>query len=94
MHGVYLVLILLSLTGLAVLDRRFRLAFWVDARRTTVILVVSILFFLLWDMNGIARDVFAKGGSDALVGWDVFPELPVEEFFFLTLLSYCALILF
>jgi hypothetical protein len=50
---LYLAALAISLTGMIVLDRRFRLFFWNDARRATIVLVVGVVFFLVWDLSGI-----------------------------------------
>jgi lycopene cyclase domain-containing protein len=89
---VYLGALLLALAGLATLDRRYRLAFWADARRAAVCVVVGVVFFLLWDLAGLALGIFARGESPHMTGVLLAPELPLEEVFFLTLLSYNALL--
>lgn len=89
---VYLAALLVSLGGLAVLDRRFRLAFWVDARRTAICLVVGVVGFLLWDAAGLVLGIFARGESPHMTGLLLAPDLPVEEAVFLTLLCYVALL--
>ncbi|MFF2620608.1 lycopene cyclase domain-containing protein [Oerskovia jenensis] len=88
----YLAALLVSLGGLAVLDRRFRLAFWADPARTTITLVVGVLFFLAWDVAGLALGIFARGDSPHMTGLQLAPELPVEEAVFLTLLCYNTLL--
>ena len=92
MPGAYLLAILLSAAGIAALDARFRLAFWHDARRTLIAVLVGTAFFLVWDAAGIATGVFVKGGSVLLVGIQLAPELPLEEPFFLAFLCYLALV--
>jgi len=88
----YLGALALSLGGLAVLDHRFRLAFWADAGRTAITLVVGVLFFLAWDVAGLALGIFARGDSPHMTGLQLAPELPVEEAVFLTLLCYNTLL--
>lgn len=56
-------------------------------------LAAGLVFFLAWDLAGIAAGVFARGTSPALSGLDLAPELPVEEVFFLLFLGYLTLIL-
>lgn len=94
MTGLYFGLLVLSIVGTVLLDYRHKLALFVDARRTILVVVLSVVFFLGWDMNGVANGVFFKGDSDLLVGLDVATEVPIEEVFFLTLLSHLALIAF
>ena len=49
MTWLYLAGLLFSLMGMVMLDRRFRLFFWADARRAAIVLSAGVLFFLLWD---------------------------------------------
>ncbi|MEN9740113.1 MAG: hypothetical protein RLZ72_379 [Actinomycetota bacterium] len=94
MPGVYLALLVVSLVGTVLIDYRWKLALFEDARRTVLVLALSVVFFVGWDISGVANGVFFKGGSDLLVGWDIAAEIPVEEILFLTLLSHCALLAF
>lgn len=94
MTGLYFGLLVFSIIGTVLLDHRHRLALFVDPRRTILVVVMSVVFFLAWDINGVSNGVFFKGDSDLLVGWDVATEVPIEEVFFLTLLSHLALIAF
>lgn len=89
---VYLGALLLALAGLATIDRRYRLAFWSDAWRAAACVGVGVAFFLLWDVAGLALGIFARGESPHMTGVLIAPELPVEEVFFLALLSYNALL--
>jgi lycopene cyclase domain-containing protein len=92
---VYLAALAVSLAGMVVLDRRFRLFFWRDARRATIVLAAGVLFFLVWDVAGIGLGIFFRGGgSDLMTGLLLAPELPVEEVFFLTLLCYLTMNLY
>lgn len=88
----YLGALLLSLGGLAVLDRQYRLAFWSHPRRTATCLVVGVVGFLAWDVAGLALGIFARGESPHMTGLLLAPDLPVEEAVFLTLLCYVALL--
>ena len=88
----YLGALLLSLGGLALLDRRFRLAFWDDPRRAGWTVGIGVAAFLLWDVAGLLLGIFARGDSPHMTGILLAPELPVEEVFFLTLLCYVALL--
>lgn len=88
----YLAALAVSLTGMVVLDRRFRLFFWRDARRAAIVLPLGVAFFLLWDVGGIMLGIFFRGVTDFMTGLLVAPELPLEEVFFLTLLCYNTMI--
>ena len=94
MPGLYLGLLVFSLVGMAIIDFRWKLALFDDARRAVLVIVLSVVFFVGWDIAGVATGVFFKGDSNLLVGWDIAPEIPIEEILFLTLLSHLALIAF
>jgi lycopene cyclase domain-containing protein len=95
MMGIlYLLALAIALTGMVLLDRRFRLFFWRSARRATVVLVVGVLFFLAWDLSGIGLGIFFRGETPFMTGLVLAPELPIEELFFLTLLCYLTMNLF
>ena len=91
MGVLYLLGLLVALTGMVVLDRRFRLFFWRDAVRAVVILPVGIAFFLVWDLFGIGLHIFFRGETSFMTGLQVARELPVEELFFLALLCYLTM---
>ena len=93
MSILYLLFILLSLGAMVLIDHRFRLFFWRDARRATIVLVAGVLFFLAWDLAGIGLHVFARGESGYMTGIVLAPELPLEEVFFLTFLCYLTMVL-
>jgi len=88
----YLAALIVSLSGLAVLDRRCRLAFWSDWRRAGVCVGLGVAGFLAWDGAGLALGIFARGDSPHMTGLLLAPELPVEEAFFLALLCYSTLL--
>jgi len=91
---LYLAAVLVSLTGMVVLDRRFGLFFWRDARRAAIVLVAGVLFLLAWDVAGVSLGVFFRGETEFMTGLQIAPEIPVEEVFFLTLLCYLTMNLF
>lgn len=90
----YLASLLISIAGLAALDFRSKLAFFSAPLRAAATLAIGVVFFLLWDVAGIALGIFFRGDSPFLSGWQLAPELPVEEFFFLIVLCYTALLVF
>ena len=92
MSMFYLIALLVSLGCLALIDWRYKLAFWHDAARTFKVFVVSLAVFLVWDVAGIVFDVFYIGPSEFVTGIVLAPELPIEEMFFLSLLTYTALL--
>lgn len=86
MQYYYLIALITSISGLLYADRRYKLMWHHNARQATVCLVVGVIFFLVWDVVGIALGVFATNQA-WVSGWHVVtPDLPVEEFLFLTLL--------
>ena len=84
----YLIALVISITGMVMLDRRFALFFWRDWRRAAVVLPLGVAFFLVWDVFGIALGIFFRGATNFMTGVLIGPELPIEEVFFLTLLCY------
>ncbi|WP_435738390.1 lycopene cyclase domain-containing protein [Cellulosimicrobium sp. PMB13] len=88
----YLGALAVSIGGMAVIDHRFRLAFWHDARRAALTVGLGVVGFLLWDVAGLVLGIFARGESPWMTGILLAPDLPIEEVFFLTLLCYVALV--
>ena len=91
---VYLAALVVSLTGMVVLDRRFRLFFWVAPVRAAIVLAVGVAFFVTWDLFGIGLGIFFRGETSFMTGIQVAHELPVEELFFLALLCYVTMNLY
>ncbi|NBX23316.1 MAG: lycopene cyclase domain-containing protein [Microbacteriaceae bacterium] len=94
MTFVYISALLISLAGMILLDRRFALSFWHDARRAGIAMGISIAFLLAWDIAGVANGIFFRGESSWMIGIVIAPEVPIEEVFFLALLSYVTLNVF
>jgi len=92
MPGAYLIGLLVGLAGIAIIDARFKLALFVQTKRTLLTVLFGVLFFLVWDLAGIGLGIFWKGQNSFLVGLDLAPQLPVEEPLFLTLLCYLVLV--
>jgi len=88
---VYLGILLLSLLGMIVLDRRFGLFFWNDPRRAAIVLTLGVVFLLAWDLVGIGLGIFYRGETNLMTGMQLAPELPIEELFFLTFLGYLTM---
>lgn len=86
--------LLASLVGTGLLDRRFRLFLFADARRALAVLGVGLAFLLLWDLGGIGLGVFHRGESRWMSGVELAPDLPVEEVGFLVLLCYVTMTLY
>ena len=94
MEWAYLGGLLFGIAGLLIIDRRWKLAFWRDARRTGMTLIVAIAIFVVWDILGISLGIFFHGGSEYALPYRLAPEFPVEELAFLFLLTYSALIVY
>ena len=89
----YICVLLFSLSGLAFLDYRYKLAWFWDARKTALILALNLVFFLAWDIANISAGVIATN-PEWVTGLHVYsPNMPFEEFLFLTLLGYQTLLL-
>ncbi len=94
MAVLYLATLAVALTGMVMLDRRFRLFFWRDARRAAIVLLAGLVFFVAWDLSGIGLGIFFRGETSFMTGLVLSPEFPLEELFFLTLLCYLTMNLF
>ena len=94
MSFLYLLALVVALTGMVVLDWRFRLFFWRAPIRATAVLAIGLVFFLVWDLQGIRLHIFFRGETSFMTGWQFAPELPIEEPFFLLLLCYLTMNLY
>ena len=89
----YLIFILFSLVCLYYLDYKKKLVFFAMPRKSAVVLVVTVVFFLLWDTAGVALGIFSTN-QRFVSGLNLgHPDLPIEEVFFLTLISYVTLLI-
>lgn len=93
MKYYYLLCLLLSLLSLFIVDARYKLVFFYMPKRASKTIITAVLFFLAWDIAGIQLGIFFPGDSKYTVSINVLPGVPVEELFFLTLLSYLTLLL-
>jgi lycopene cyclase domain-containing protein len=92
-NWIYLLLLLGALCSLSLIDYRYRLALFYKPKRTALVLGVAVLLFLLWDIAGVQLGIFFIGQTNYLTGLSIFPEVPIEEVFFLLLLNYNALLI-
>jgi lycopene cyclase domain-containing protein len=92
--ATYLSGLIFSLVGLGLLDWRFRTAFTINKKAAAFAILIPTIFFVLWDVAGIAMGIFFRGDTSHLTGIVLAPEFPIEELFFLLLLNYTALTLF
>lgn len=91
---LYLIALLFSILGMGLLDWTHRVALFVDAKATVISVAISIAVFLAWDIGGIANGIFFRGDAPHLSGLLLAPEVPLEELFFLILLSYNTLVVY
>jgi lycopene cyclase domain-containing protein len=87
----YLLVLLVSLGGMVLIDRRFGLFFWRHAGRGALVLGLGVLFLLAWDLFGIGAGIFYRGETALMTGVQLAPEVPIEELFFLTFLCYLTM---
>lgn len=88
----YISILIFSLAGFAILDRKFSLVFWKDAKWAALTIIVGVILFGIWDVAGIWADIFSTGSSKYITGLMIVPDFPIEELFFLALLCYQTLI--
>lgn len=94
MNGIYLIGLLLGITGVTVLDLRYRLFLGAEPLRAAAVLVVGVAGFLVWDTAGIHLGIFFEGNPALITGVQLGPQLPLEELFFLVLLCLTTMNLF
>lgn len=91
MSPIYLLCLLAASACMVLVDRRWRLFFWRDARRATCVLVIGVTLLLVADVVGIALGVFSRAPTWAMTGIVLGPELPLEEPLFLAFLTYLTM---
>jgi lycopene cyclase domain-containing protein len=89
----YLGLLLFSLIGLTLIDFKYKLAFFRNFKRSAWAMAIPFTLFVVWDLAGIASGIFFRGKAEHLLGFNLFPEFPIEELFFLAVLCYTTLII-
>jgi len=90
----YLIGLVIAISCLVLIDRKFKLAFFHNFKRTALTLAISIWLFIVWDIFGIKLGIFFHGGSAYTLPYRIIPEFPIEEVFFLFLLTYIALLIY
>lgn len=86
--------LVLSLGAMVLMDFRWKLFFWADARRAGIVLGTGFVLFLLWDVFGILSGVFFRGESPGMTGLEIAPDFPPEEVVFITFFCYCTMVIF
>lgn len=94
MGAIYLAALLVFTGCMLLLDHRFRLFFWRDAVAATIVTVVGVAFFLVWDVFGIATGIFFRGDAAIATGIVLAPEMPLEEPVFLAFLVICTMVVY
>ena len=94
MGVLYLGALLLFSGCMLLLDWRFRLFFWRDAVSAAIVTAVGLVFFLAWDVAGIAGGIFFRGEAAIATGLVLAPELPIEEPVFLLFLVLCTMVIY
>jgi lycopene cyclase domain-containing protein len=89
---LYLAVLIVSILGLVGIDHKHKLALFNNLRATLASVAITVVVFLVWDVIGISLGIFFRGNSPHLSGLLLGPELPLEELFFLILLSYNTLL--
>lgn len=89
----YLAILVLGLGCMVLMDRRWGLVLWADARRAVTVIAAGMVVFLAWDMAALRLGLYRRGESAAMTGVQVAPELPLEEIFFVLFLCYLTLVL-
>ena len=94
MQWFYLASLVFVIICLVLVDWRFKLAFFHDLKRTALTLGIAIWLFIVWDIFGIRLGIFGHGDSLYSLPYRIIPEFPIEELFFLFVLTYVALLLY
>lgn len=91
MSPIYLLFLLGACVCMVIIDRRWQLFFWRDARRAAWVLAIGVALLLIADVVGIALGVFSRAPTWAMTGIVLAPELPLEEPIFLAFLAYLTM---
>ena len=94
MQWLYLAGLIAVIGCLVAIDHKFKLAFFYQRQRTVMTLLISIWLFVVWDIFRIKLGIFFHGNSQFSLPIQIIPEFPLEELFFLLLLTYATLILY
>jgi lycopene cyclase domain-containing protein len=89
----YLLSLLVALGCLVLIDHRWRLVLFAHFKAAWQTLICGMVFFVGWDIGGIALNIFYSGRSRFMSGLYVGSNFPVEELFFLLILNYTPLLL-
>lgn len=88
----YLICLLIGVTGLTIIDWRYKLALFKFPKQTILVLLICITFFVAWDAAGIGLGIFFSGHSRYMLNRYIFSDFPPEELLFLLVLCYTPLV--
>lgn len=92
MQFFYLIALIVIIVCLILVDKKFSLAFFYRLKQTAMTLALSIWLFIVWDLFGIKLGIFYHGNSLYSLPFRIVPEFPIEELFFLFVLTYSTLL--
>ncbi len=90
----YLAFLVVSILGLLAIDYRYKIALSSQPKRTLKVIAIAVGIFVVWDLLGIVLGIFFHGGSEYSLPVRILPEFPIEELFFLVLLTYVTLLIY
>lgn len=93
-HWYYALALTGSIAGMLTLDWRYKLVFWHDWRRAALTVLSAMVFFVLWDVAGIALGIFYGGDSPYTPALMLWRDFPPEELLFLFLLCHLTLVMY
>ena len=88
----YLLALIVVICCLLLIDWRYKLVLFYDAKHALPILLLGVVFFLLWDIAGVFLGIFFIGSAPYLTGIHIMKNVPLEELFFLVVLVYNPLL--
>lgn len=89
---VYLAGILGAFAGMIIIDWHWKVALFRDPGHTVVVVAITFLVLLLFDITGLLLGVFAAGSR--VMGVFLFSrDMPLEEIFLLTFFGYFTLVM-
>lgn len=92
MGWLYLAALATGICCMLLLDWRFKLFFFERPGAASVITVIGVALFMIWDAAGIGLGIFLRGDAKIATGIVLAPHMPLEEPVFLTFLVLCTMI--
>lgn len=90
----YFIALLVSISGLLLIDWRHKLAFFYRPKQAALTVGIGMAIFIVWDLLGIHLGIFFSGGSAYALPFMIAPDFPIEELLFLFLLCHVTLLLY